>query len=33
MVTKEMETDIVDRFKSYTNSLDILDTKEIIFLD
>lgn len=32
-VTDKMETDTVDRFESYTNSLDIVDTKEVKYLD
>ena len=32
-VTEKMETDTVDRFESYTNTLDIPDTKEIKYLD
>ncbi|MCQ2969459.1 MAG: site-specific integrase, partial [Clostridium sp.] len=32
-VTEKMETDTVDRFESYTNSLDIPDNEEIIYKD
>ena len=32
-VTEKMETDTVDRFESYTNSLDIPDNKEIKYKD
>ena len=32
-VTDKMETDTVDRFEDYTNTLDIPDTKEIPFKD
>ncbi len=32
-VTEKMETDTVDRFESYTNSLDIPDNKEIKYYD
>ena len=32
-VTEKMETDIVDKFENYTNSLDIPNTKEILYKD
>lgn len=32
-VTEKMETDTVDRFENYTNSLDIPKAKEINYLD
>ena len=32
-VTEKMETDTVDRFESYTNSLDIPDNEEILYKD
>lgn len=32
-VTEKMETDTVDRFENYTNSLDIPKTVENIYLD
>ena len=32
-VTEKMETDTLDRFENYTNSLDIPCTKEINFLN
>lgn len=32
-VTEKMETDTVDRFENYTNSLDIVSNKEMQFFD
>ena len=32
-VTDKMETETVDKFEEYTNTLDIPDTKEIPFKD
>ena len=32
-VTEKMETDTVDRFENYTNSLDIPESKETIYID
>ena len=32
-VTEKMETDTVDRFESYTNSLDIPNNEEINYID
>ena len=30
-VTEKMETDIVDRFENYTNSIDIPNNEEILY--
>ena len=32
-VTEKMETDTVDKFENYTNSLDIPNAKEILYKD
>ena len=32
-VTEKMETDTVDKFESYTNSLDIPNNKEVKFFE
>ena len=32
-VTEKMETDTVDRFENYTNSLDIPNNEEILYKD
>ena len=32
-VTDKMETDTVDKFENYTNSLDIPNAKEILYKD